>query len=115
MKTKVDLKNVRRLFRKGVHLGEGMNHAVASVTLHALGDMDCNYSRVGTIDRDEYLDLTARQLKHKIIEIRNRAISVQANRRHWMLEVQCCGDGSSRKLRVDGGGISGVYDLEGQA
>jgi hypothetical protein len=97
---KVNLKTVSRVFRKGARIGAGMPSAVSSMSLHVVEGN--KWTRVGTIDRDDFVDLTAKQLKHKITKMRERGESINPRHREWMIETHFHGNvWDSCKLSVD--------------
>lgn len=87
---KLNLKTVTRAFASGLRVGSRGVFAVSSLSLHVLDDI--KYVRVGTIDRDDYLDLTAKQLKHKITKMREQADGINHNRKEWMVETHFHGN-----------------------
>lgn len=97
---KVNLKTVSRVFRKGARIGAGLPSAVSSMSLHVVEGI--KWTRVGTIDRDDYCDLTAKELKAKITRIRERAERTNPNHKEWMIETHFHGNvWDSYKMDVD--------------
>ena len=99
---KLNLKNVVHTFKRGVKIDHGMPAAVASLTLMVLdtgptGTRTREWSNVGTITRDDYLNLTAKQLKSKIMGIKDVAGNLE-NYEDYMIQAQCTGGMYSRSI-----------------
>jgi hypothetical protein len=100
MGIRVNLKNIARAFRSGVEVGSAGMFAVSSISLHVVEGI--KWVRIDTIDRNDYCDLTAKKLKHKITKMRTRAENTNPNHRDWMLELHFHGNVlESQKRRID--------------
>ena len=97
---KLNLKTVTTLFRRGACVGKGYPRAVAEIHLHVVPNNSCKWSHVGAITRDDYIDLTAKQLKKKVIALRSIATQSTNDRCAWLLEAQCTGDGGSASFNI---------------
>lgn len=102
---KLNLKTVRSLFTHGVRIGAGLPQPVASITLHVLNNRGANalsFGSCGSIDRGEFLDTKPRDLKKRILNMRELATRTNPDRDEWMLEVHTTGNmGYSCKLSIN--------------